>query len=265
MPRRSLPVLACCCALFLIAAAPAPPPSKLPPGAVPLAPEGAGHFQTLLAAAEKYRGLKAKRGVAAGSLATRALAARMAESVGKEYPAQRMRPVEASLKAFGLIPETMDLGRYLPTLLGSQVAGFYDTDQKSLVLVTPPAGAALPTEKAKREEDMTLVHELTHALQDQNFDLHRFGERGMLSDAGAAELALVEGDATLTMFDFDLHASSAMLPGLDSVLDMIMQDPKAVIEEAPDLPGSRELIAAPAWIRDTLLFSYFQGPPSAPR
>jgi hypothetical protein len=106
---------------------------------------------------------------------------------------------------------------------------------------------------------MTLVHELTHALQDQNFDLHRFGERGMLSDAGAAELALVEGDATLTMFDFDVHASIAMLPGLDSVLDMIMQDPKAVIEEAPDLPGSRELIAAPAWVRDTLLFSYFQG------
>ena len=33
---------------------------------------------------------------------------------------------------------------------------------------------------------MTLVHELTHALQDQSFDLDRFEKRDPLSDAGTA-------------------------------------------------------------------------------
>jgi hypothetical protein len=265
MPTRRLrrPRLLCALSALLLvcgrAEPAAPPPSKLPQGAVPLAPASAGHFEDLLHAAEKYRGLKAKRRVPAGALAPRALEARMAESVGKEYSPRELTALETSLKAFGLIPETMDLRRYLPELLSSQVAGFYDTSQKSLVLVTPSGADAGRTEKDKREEDMVLVHELTHALQDQSFDLRRFGDRGMLSDAGAAGQALVEGDATLTMFDFDVHSSIEMLPGLDTVLDMIMQDPKKVIEEAPDLPGSKELIAAPAWIRDNLLFSYFQG------
>jgi hypothetical protein len=49
------------------------------------------------------------------------------------------------------------------------------------------------------------------------------------------------------------------LPGLEEILADLMKDPKKMIEETPDLPGSRPLLAAPAWIQDTLLFSYLQG------
>jgi hypothetical protein len=155
----------------------------------------------------------------------------------------------------------MDLARYLPELLSSQVAGFYDPDGKFLALVDLPNGA---TGKGKKGipaagEDVVLVHELTHALQDQSFDLHRFESRDPLSDAGTALSALVEGDATLTMLDFSAQTRIEAMPGMDSILGTMTQDPEKLLEAIPDLPGGKEFAAAPAWIRDTLLFSYFQG------
>jgi hypothetical protein len=39
----------------------------------------------------------------------------------------------------------------------------------------------------------------------------------------------------------------------------MMRDPEKLMAATPDLPGAREMAAAPAWIRDTLLFSYLQG------
>ena len=108
-------------------------------------------------------------------------------------------------------------------------------------------------------EDVTLVHELTHALQDQAFDLRRFEDRDPLSDGGTARTALVEGDATLTMLDFSLGGSLETLPGVDAVLTTMQQDPEKLVDTSPDLPGAKEMAAAPAWIRDTLVFSYFQG------
>jgi hypothetical protein len=38
-----------------------------------------------------------------------------------------------------------------------------------------------------------------------------------------------------------------------------MAEPEKLIAASPDFPGAREIAAAPAWLRDTLLFSYFQG------
>ena len=106
---------------------------------------------------------------------------------------------------------------------------------------------------------MTLVHELTHALQDQSFDLDRFENPDPLSDAGTAGEALVEGDATLTMLDYEARTHLETTPGMTGVLSGMMRDPRKTIAASPDLPGTREMLAAPAWFRDTLLFSYLQG------
>jgi hypothetical protein len=106
---------------------------------------------------------------------------------------------------------------------------------------------------------MVMVHELTHALQDQSFDLHRLADPNPMSDSGMARKALVEGDATLTMLDYNFRMGLESLPGLEAVLAGLMRDPRKMIEETPDLPGARQMMAAPPWIRDTLLFSYLQG------
>ncbi len=237
------------------------PAPKLPPGVTPLPAASAKHLAALLRGAETYRGLKALRPVPAGSLGTRALKEKVVEAMAKDFPPERLRAFTASLKAFGLIPEGMDLRGYLPELLSSQVAGFYDPDRKYLALVDLPPSKGNQGEKGTDEadRDMTLVHELTHALQDQSFDLDRFENPDPLSDAGTAGEALVEGDATLTMLDYESRTDLETTPGMAGVLSGMMRDPRKTIAASPDLPGTREMLAAPAWFRDTLLFSYLQG------
>ncbi len=255
--RLASPILA----LLLLAAAgraqgaPAP---RLPPGVAPLPAKSARHLEDLLRTAEKYRGLKALKPVPAGSVSVRALKRRMTDSLPGDSSPRELKALEVSLKAFGLIPEALDLRRYLPELLSSQVAGFYDLERKYLAIVDLPAGIS-GKGKEEGEVDMILVHELTHAIQDQHFDLHRFEGHDLLSDAGTARGALVEGDAMLTMIGASLGMSIESLPGTDPAMSTLMQDPEALMAATPDLPGAREMAAAPAWIRDTLLFSYLQG------
>jgi hypothetical protein len=256
--------------LFLAASGARGAAPQPPRGIVPLAPEDQRHLEELMRAAEEYRGLKAKKPVAAGTLDTRGLKARMTESSGKGYSSRELRELETSLKGFGLIPEAMDLGRYLPELMSSQVAGYYDPNRKYLALIEPGDGGSAKDGKAKAgggeeepekriEQNMVYVHELTHALQDQHFDLSRMEDHDPMSDAGQAGTALVEGDATLTMLNYNFRMGLESLPGLGEILAERMQDPNKMIEETPDLPGAKEMMAAPAWIRDSLLFSYLQG------
>jgi hypothetical protein len=233
-------------------------PPHLPPGVAPLPVEGAKHVRELLRTAEKYRGLKALRSVPAGSMSPRRLKEQIRSAMPKDLPPEALQALGTSLKAFGLIPETMDLGRYLPDLLSSQVAGFYDPDGKYLAVIDLPRGFLGKGEKAENE-DMVLVHELTHALQDQHFDLHRFEDPDPLSDGGTAKTALVEGDATLAMLDATMRTSFETMPGMEAILAGMTRDPEALAADSPDFPGAKEMSAAPAWVRDTLTFSYFQG------
>ena len=261
MLARWLPRASSVLALLLLAAAgrarDAPAP-KLPPGVAPLPAKSARHLEDLLRTAEKYRGLKALKPVPAGSVSVRALKRRMTDALPGDSSPRELKALEVSLKAFGLIPEALDLRRYLPELLSSQVAGFYDLERKYLAIVDLPGGISGKGKEAG-EEDMILVHELTHAIQDQHFDLHRFEDNDLLSDGGTARGALVEGDAMLTMMDATLRTNIESLPGTDAVMGSLMQDPEKLMAATPDLPGAREMAAAPAWIRDTLLFSYLQG------
>ena len=207
----------------------------------------------MLRRAEEYRGLKALRPVAAGTVDSRRLKERVTVSIAEDYTPEELKSLETSLKAFGLIPESLDLRRYLPELLSSQVAGFYDPERKYLALVRPDK------EMPEGADDTVLVHELTHALQDQHFDLHRFESRDPMSDMDTALTALFEGDATLVMLDFQMGGRAEALPGTEEAMARIMAEPEKLIAASPDFPGAKEIAAAPAWLRDTLLFSYFQG------
>jgi hypothetical protein len=221
---------------------PAPPPAlpALPADIAPLSAALKQRLQELLAAAEKIRGLKAKHPVPAGIVEEKDLPAKIAESLREEMPPERLRAAEIGLKAFGLLPESLDLSRYYPELLASQVAGYYDPGRRYLTVVHHPGG--LP----KTLEEIVLVHELTHALQDQAFDLQHFLQDDPLSDEATARTALVEGDASLVMFDFfnGENGEKAAKP--------------AVTPEA-DVPGAKEMAAAPRWLRDTLEFGYLEG------
>lgn len=232
-------------AALAVARAVEPPAPALPPDVTPLPADLADHLQELLGKAEKHRGLTARRPVASGALSEAVLQKKIAEALREDLSPEELKAVEASLKAFGLIPETMDLATYLPELLSSEVAGFYDPERRYLALVRREGEGNGEEESL---EDIVLIHELTHALQDQHFDLARFSAVDPLSDASTAREALVEGDATLTMFSALTGVAVETLAGSERVLGEILRD----AEEG-------EMAAAPAWFRDTLLFSYLEG------
>ncbi len=83
----------------------------------------------------------------------------------EDEDAKRLRRSELVLKKFGLLPRDFDLGKFLVALLKEQVAGYYDPKTKTVNLLD-----WLGAEQQKP----VLAHELTHALQDQSFNLEKY-------------------------------------------------------------------------------------------
>jgi hypothetical protein len=219
----------------------------------PLPDDLEGRLRTLMRAAERYRGLPARRPVPSGTIDEAALEKKMAAVLREDLPPERLAALEASLKAFGLLPEEMNFAAYYPRLVTSQVAGFYDPEGSYFALVRREG-------QPGTADETIIVHELTHALQDQHFDLRKFASGDPLSDGETARTALVEGDATLTMIRYVLQAEDmGELQGMAQTLRSWMKEPERFVSAMPDLPGGAELASAPAWVRDSLLFSYFQG------
>ncbi|HWM92682.1 MAG TPA: hypothetical protein VN493_18095 [Thermoanaerobaculia bacterium] len=244
----------------------AEPAPALPSGVAPLPEALESRVEALLEEAEKYRGLQAREPVPSGTVDDQALKKKVVESFQTDMPPEKLRPVEAALKAFGLVPESLDLVKFFPDLLTSQVAGYYDPERHYLALVQRDGEILpstdlpdLPADTVKKAEEAVLVHELTHALQDQHFHLETFATGQPLDDADAAKVALVEGDATLVMMDFFAETSLASLPGMEEAMGSFLEDPREMMKTAPGVPGVADLSSAPPWFQDTLLFSYFQG------
>jgi hypothetical protein len=109
----------------------------------------------------------------------------------------------------GLYPPGIDLKAATVKLLKSQIAGFYDPHEKEMVLVegaTPvPVTDRVLEFVVQRDlvNDMLLAHELTHALQDQNFALQdKLDARKDNSDEEMALKSVAEGDATIAGFAY---------------------------------------------------------------
>ncbi|MDH3250524.1 MAG: hypothetical protein OEQ47_16260, partial [Acidimicrobiia bacterium] len=119
------------------------------------------------------------------------LAQRVRESIEEEV--EDLDADEALYVLLGLLPADGDLLALYTNLYGEQVAGFYDGDEGELVI--PSEASLTPLQRA------TLIHELTHALTDQHFDMSANYEALVDEkrfDEAAAYLSLIEGDATLT-------------------------------------------------------------------
>lgn len=149
----------------------------------------------------------------------------------RSEPLAQRRENEELLKLLGLLPPGADLRRIESDVFGEQVAGYYDPRRKRLALVR---GAGV--------DDVTLAHELTHALEDQHADLRKLGAGGG-DDASTAQQALVEGTATLVMQDYAERWPS----------DAPLGDALAGLTQ---VTGATPL---PAYVARTLVFPYFQG------
>ena len=156
-------------------------------------------------------------------------------SLDADYPPARRRADSDVLGLFGLLAPGTDLGEAMASAYEDAVAGYYDPRSGRMRIVQ---GA----QTANRVlYEMTVAHELTHALEDQrfDFDLERLAAG---DDEALAYAALVEGTATALMFRY---ANERFEPGeaLGGVL-------ASAFQPAGDLPP---------FLTAQLLFPYTAG------
>ena len=167
------------------------------------------------------------------------LPALLRQKLAQQVPDQEFGNAGVSLAALGLLPSGMDLKKTYLDLLGEQIGAFYD--QHSAELFT---FSGQPLDNGQNR--VILAHELTHALEDQHFQLARLPlEAKGNDDRALAASALVEGDATLVMSRYMMGDLSAA----------VLKDALAGAFSA-DL---RQMAAAPRYLRETLLFPYLRG------
>jgi hypothetical protein len=98
------------------------------------------------------------------------------------------------LHALGLIQGQVDLIQASAKLDDASTLGFYDQQRKEMVI----RGKDLK----RTDVRVTVAHELTHALQDQHFNLDKLDNQAKTSGASFAEQVLVEGDAVFVEDDY---------------------------------------------------------------
>jgi hypothetical protein len=138
----------------------------------------------------------------------------------------------------GLLPAGSSLEQLELNLQEGQVVGFYDWVGKQLYILSQSGGVGVL-------QKVTFSHEFTHALQDQNFGLDKLDTQAAdQNDRDLARLSLAEGDATLSMTQWSAKNLS--------IVEMLTLAGSAGT-------GADQLAAAPAILRQMLLFPYQQG------
>lgn len=162
---------------------------------------------------------------------------------------------ESSARAmlgFSLLPPPADQSRVSKTddILAEQVVGFYDRKVDRIFL--PDVG--LKTHKDEIKQRGILAHEIHHALQAQHFDIDALS-KAEGDDMALAHLALIEGDAMVTMAayfgaDYGKPIHRTIRTVSDVVDDVSLED---VADRDSELANALPLT------REMLLFPYDQG------
>ena len=161
----------------------------------------------------------------------------------RETKPREVAAEERLLKLLELLPPRASLRELVGKTLSSEVGGFYDPRSGTLSVVGQGGSGLLA--------EITLAHELTHALEDQRFGLNVTPGQGFRRDRSAAESALHEGSATIVMVDYAVQkqAGTANVPA-----SVRAQALKALDQAA--VPASSGL---PRYVREGLVFPYAAG------
>lgn len=127
------------------------------------------------------------------------------------------------LRALGLAQGDLDLGAAGDTLTSQTIVAFYDVDDTRHIIVR-----GTNVDVAMR---VTLVHELTHALQDQWFDLNEMRDYARTRNQTDAVRALYEGDASWVADEY--------------VAALSTKDRAAYVKSRNDFTGKADLQTVP--------------------
>jgi hypothetical protein len=167
---------------------------------------------------------------------------------------QRMARSEVVLKKFGYLPQDFSLKTYLVQASATWLGGYYEPKTKFMNLVN---WVGLD------EQRPIMAHELTHALQDQNYDLgkwehrlHRAAAMQVAADESIesdARRAVVEGQAMIVYFDYLLKPYGRTLGDTPNAMEFL----KGRLTSTYDT--SLVVRNAPLLFKETTLFPYREG------
>jgi hypothetical protein len=163
----------------------------------------------VVAEVETIRGLRFRKPVPVESIddarARTMMAARLRKFVGEE----KLRADTTAWSLLGLVPPGTDLLKSVLDALAEQAGGFYDPEAKKFFLLDDMPLALAPALAA---------HELTHALEDQYYDLDkRLNATLDDDDATFAKSAVHEGSALIVM---SIHLGAAIASGAAKAEDL---------------------------------------------
>jgi hypothetical protein len=213
----------------------------------------------ILRFASKNTGFPIKHEVKRRLVARDEVAAYVEHETTEDEDAKRLRRSEVVLKKFGLLPRDFDLGPFLVALLREQVAGYYDPKTKTVNL--------LDWVDPDRQKPV-MAHELTHALQDQSFNLEKYMKAGNADldkkkdltpldiendEIGTSRQAVVEGQAMVVLMDYML---APMGKSVQSSPELVQALKNGMLMGTDDSP---EFKAAPIYMKEALTFPYRYG------
>lgn len=167
------------------------------------------------------------------------------DTIKRKISDQRIEMEGRVYKLLGLIPPEYDYLNGIVELYTDQLGGYYDPDLNYYAMADwMPAVMQMSI----------AVHELTHALQDQHFDLGKLIDNNReTSDTLMARSALAEGDATAVMLDFERErVGQPPLQAESSVAGFM-------VENIAGAMGSSSVQKVPAALRHLLIFPYVGG------
>lgn len=163
-------------------------------------------------------------------------------------PGERMAANGRALRVLGLLPKDYDLVAGLKRMYTEEILALYDLKDRKVYLVKealekPPSEEEIRTRKAGRPttRDVTIAHEMVHALQHQHDPLLDLLEDTQpdFDDVRTALHALAEGEATVHMY-----ALQEVRPAADLLVRSL---------EAKQFPGE------PVLLGRMLVFPYAAG------
>jgi hypothetical protein len=158
------------------------------------------------------------------------------KDAAERYAGQR------SAEAFGLLPKGFNLDSFMVDLLTEQIAGLYDPKAHEFYVADWIPAA---------DQKMVMAHELTHALQDQHFQIEDWAKAARPNDdAELARESVLEGSAMAAMVDYLLQGTGRSLQDLPDI------DPSMLIGDMESTPMLKK---APPFLKDALIFPYLDG------
>jgi len=192
-------------------------------------------------ALEQVTGLKFKRDPAVAPRSRNQVRDYIVHKFNEDLPPAELAGLQATLRLFGFVPDSLDLRESFADVLTEQIGGYFDPDSNTLYVPTDIDSFIVRT---------SVTHELVHALQGQYVNLDSLLELKHANDRRGAAQAVLEGQATLVQ-------TLVMMP--EQRLEQLPSFWEARLATMAQQRRMPAFAHAPRWLRETLIFPYLAG------